>query len=156
MTGCKGRPANIIKSFFLREGELEKFNLQLQKKYRLIAQKEERQESLFLDDARIVLVAYGTMARISRGVVKALRKKGRKIGFIRPISLWPFPEKIFKRLARKKKRITFLVTEMSYGQMLEDVKLALNGAHAVEFIGRSGGGIPSEEEIMRRLSRIKR
>lgn len=156
LTGCKGRPANIVKSFFLREGELEKFNLQLQIKYRLIAQKEQRAECLFLDDARIILVAYGTMARIAKGVVKALRKKGKKIGFIRPVSLWPFPEKIFKRLALKKKRLTFLVTEMSYGQMVEDVKLALNGAHPVEFIGRSGGGIPSEEEIMRSLSGIGR
>jgi 2-oxoglutarate ferredoxin oxidoreductase subunit alpha len=152
LTGCKGRPANIAKSFYLLKGDLEKFNLKLQKKYRLIEEKEERYEGLLLDDARIILVAYGTMARFAKSVVKALRNKGKKVGLIRPITLWPFPLKIFKRLATSKKRLTFLVVEMSYGQMLEDVRLALNGAHPVKFLGRSGGGIPSEKEIINKVS----
>jgi 2-oxoglutarate ferredoxin oxidoreductase subunit alpha len=94
------------------------------------------------------------MARIARGAVNTLRKKGKKVGLIRPISLWPFPDKIFRRLAGNGKRLTILVVEMSYGQMLEDVKLAVNGKARVEFLGRSGGGIPAEEEIINKIKRI--
>jgi 2-oxoglutarate ferredoxin oxidoreductase subunit alpha len=147
LTGCKGRPANIA-------------NLKLQKKYRTIEEKEQRYEGLFLEDARIILVAYGTMARFAKSAVKALRNKGKKVGLIRPITLWPFPKKAFTRYSvrgtRYKQRLTFLVVEMSYGQMLEDVRLALNGAHPVEFLGRSGGGIPSEEEIIHKVSALAR
>jgi 2-oxoglutarate ferredoxin oxidoreductase subunit alpha len=160
LTGCKGRPPNVAKSFYLRAGDLEKFNLKLQKKYRLIEEKEQQSEGLFLDDARIILVAYGTMARITKSAVKVLRKRREKIGLIRPVSLWPFPKNIFSRYtkdARKgNKKLTFLVIEMSYGQMLEDVKLSLNGAQRVEFLGRSGGGIPSEREIIHKVSALAR
>jgi 2-oxoglutarate ferredoxin oxidoreductase subunit alpha len=160
LTGCKGRPANIAKSFYLLEGDLEKFNLKLQKKYRTIEEKEQRYEGLFLEDARIILVAYGTMARFAKSAVKALRNKGKKIGLIRPITLWPFPKNIFTpytvRRTPYNKKLTFLVIEMSYGQMLEDVRLALNGAHPVEFLGRSGGGIPSKEEIIHKVSALAR
>lgn len=160
LTGCKGRPANVIRSLYLGEGELEKLNLTLQKKYRTIEEKEERYEGLFLDDARIILVAYGTMARFAKSVVKALRNKGKKIGLIRPVSLWPFPKNIFSRYTlgprQCNKKLTFLVIEMSYGQMVEDVRLALNGAHPVEFFGRSGGSIPSEEEIIHKVSALAR
>lgn len=154
LTGCRDRSANVAKSFYLHEGELEKFNLKLQGKYHDIQEKEQRHDGLFLDDARIILVAYGTMARIAKGAVKVLRNQRKKIGLIRPISLWPFPKDIFQRLAADKKRLVFLVAEMSYGQMLEDVKLALNGAHPVEFIGRSGGGIPSEKEVIDKIQKI--
>ncbi|MDD5155524.1 MAG: 3-methyl-2-oxobutanoate dehydrogenase subunit VorB [Candidatus Omnitrophica bacterium] len=154
LTGCEERKPNIIKSFYLEEGALEKFNLRLQAKYRAISKEEQRCEESFLDDARIILVAYGTMARIAKGLVKKLRQKGKKIGLIRPITLWPFPEKIFKQLGSSAKRPQFLVIEMSYGQMLQDVKLACAGALPVEFIGRSGGGIPSEEEIMRKINNL--
>lgn len=130
----------------MREGDLEKFNLNLQKKYKLIQNKEQRYEGMFLDDARIILVAYGTMARIVKSVVNKLRKKGKKVGLIRPVTLWPFPAGIFTR--RKKHNAKYLVIEMSYGQMLEDVKLTVNGKAKVEFLGRSGGGIPTEEEIV--------
>lgn len=152
LTGCKGRKPNIAKSFFLREGDLEKFNLYLQEKYKGIEEKEARCESLFLDDAKIILVAYGTMARIAKGAVVKLREKGKKIGLIRPISLWPFPKKAFSyKMSTSAK---YLVTEMSYGQMLEDVKLALNGKAEVEFLGRSGGGIPTEEEIIKKINSL--
>jgi 2-oxoglutarate ferredoxin oxidoreductase subunit alpha len=154
LTGCKGRKPNIVKSFYMAEGDLEKANLVLQKKYAAIRQKEQRYEGIFLDDARIILVAYGTMARIAKSAVRRLRDKGKKIGLIRPISLWPFPEKIFQRLTTGNKRLTFLVLEMSYGQMLEDVKLALEGKARVEFLGRSGGGVPTEEEIIKGLLRL--
>lgn len=133
------------------KGDLEKFNLILQAKYMAIQQKEQRYKDMFLDDAEIILVAYGTMARIARALVYKLRKKGQKIGFIRPITLWPFPTQIFKRLMHNAQRKTLLTIEMSYGQMLEDVKLAVNGEANVEFLGRSGGGIPTEEEIVTKI-----
>ncbi|MBN1913352.1 MAG: 3-methyl-2-oxobutanoate dehydrogenase subunit VorB [Candidatus Omnitrophica bacterium] len=151
LTGCRGRKPNVVKSFYLQEGDLEKFNLTLQKEYRLIRQNEQLYEGIFLKDAKIIIVAYGTMARIAKGAVKKLRKAGKKIGLIRPISLWPFPGNIFRRLAASPKRLSFLVVEMSYGQMIEDVLLSLNGKSPVEFLGRSGGGIPSEEEIINKI-----
>ena len=150
LTGCKGRSPNIAKSFYLKEGALEQFNLKLQKKYKSIQQKEQRYESIFLYDAEIILVAYGTMARIARSTLNKLREKGRKIGLIRPITLWPFPHKAFG--SDIKPDAKYLVIEMSYGQMLEDVKLAVNGKARVEFLGRSGGGIPTEEEIIKKVS----
>jgi 2-oxoglutarate ferredoxin oxidoreductase subunit alpha len=155
LTGCKGRKPNVIKSFYLAEGELEKFNLTLQKKYKLIQAQGERYEAMFLDEAKIILVAYGSMSRIAKGAMYKLRNKGKKVGLIRPITLWPFPVNIFKRLVLRNKQLVFLVTEMSYGQMLEDVKLAVNGKAGVEFLGRSGGGIPTEEEIINKIEKIK-
>ncbi len=153
LTGCKGRRPNIVKSFYMVEGDLEKFNLTLQKKYQTIQQKEQRYESLFLDDARVILVAYGTMARIVKSAVHKLREKGKKVGLIRPITLWPFPRKAFTYNLSPKTR--YLVIEMSYGQMLEDVKLTINGKARVEFLGRAGGGIPTEEDIIRKVSRMQ-
>ncbi|MDD5027284.1 MAG: 3-methyl-2-oxobutanoate dehydrogenase subunit VorB [Candidatus Omnitrophica bacterium] len=149
LTGCAGRKANVVKSFYLKEGDLEKLNLKLQKKYQEITAKEQRWEELFLDDARVVLVAYGSMARIARAAVKTLRGKGRRVGLVRPVSLWPFPKKAFARPKNK-----YLVVEMSYGQMLEDVQLALCGEAKIEFLGRSGGGVPSEEEIILKINKI--
>jgi 2-oxoglutarate ferredoxin oxidoreductase subunit alpha len=154
LTGCRARKPNIVKSFFMWQGELERFNLALQKKYKLIQQKEQRWEEVFLDEAKVVLVAYGTMARIAKSALHQLREKGKKVGLIRPITLWPFPNKIFQRLATSNKRPTILAVEMSYGQMLEDVKLAVNSKCAVEFFGRSGGGVPSEEEIIAKLKNL--
>ncbi len=151
LTGCGNRPANVAKSFSLAEGALEKNNLILQETYCQIRKQEQRFETLLTDDAEIILVAYGTMARIAKAVVKQLRKEGKKIGLIRPISLWPFPDRAFS--AAKKDKI-FLVVEMSYGQMLEDVKLAINGRSRVEFLGRSGGGIPTEEEINSKIKAL--
>jgi 2-oxoglutarate ferredoxin oxidoreductase subunit alpha len=151
LTGCKGRNPNVIKSFYMKEGDLEKFNLKLQNKYKQIKEKEQRYEAVSIDDAKIILVAYGTMARIAKSAVNKLRQGGVKAGLIRPISLWPFPQKAFKRAALAERRVTFLVIEMSYGQMLEDVKLAVNGEFPVEFLGRAGGGVPTEEEIIKKI-----
>jgi 2-oxoglutarate ferredoxin oxidoreductase subunit alpha len=148
-TGCFGRKPNVVKSFYMNLGDLEKFNLKLQQKYKNIKQKEQHYEALNINDARIILVAYGTMARLAKQAMASLREKGVKAGLVRPINLWPFPQKIFQRLAISDKRLAFLVIEMSYGQMLEDVKLAVNGKKRVEFLGRSGGGIPTEAEIIK-------
>ncbi len=153
LTGCKGRKPNVIKSFYMKEGALEEFNLKLQKKYKEIEENEQRWEESFLDDAEIILVAYGTMARVCRDVVDNLREKGKKIGLVRPISLWPFPKKVFHRFTGKAdQRKRFLVVEMSYGQMVDDVRLSCCGKAKVEFIGHSGGGIPTGEEIIRKIN----
>lgn len=155
LTGCRGRNPNIVKSFYLHPGELEKFNLELQIKYTKIVKNEQQFESLYLDDAEIILVAYGTMARIVKDALKKLRLAGYKVGLIRPITLWPFPKNIFNSLTRKPvNSLTFLAIEMSYGQMVDDVSLAVNGRSPVEFIGRSGGGILSVGEIIKKVKSI--
>lgn len=154
LTGCKGRKPNIIKSFYIAEGDLEKFNLTLQKKYRIIEGKEAKYESVFLEDAKIILVAYGTMARIARQAVNKLRENGKKIGLIRPVTLWPFPKRVFQQLSRSRNLKAILAVEMSYGQMLEDVKLASDCKFRVEFLGRSGGGFPTEEEIIKKIKQL--
>ncbi|MDD5129975.1 MAG: 3-methyl-2-oxobutanoate dehydrogenase subunit VorB [Candidatus Omnitrophica bacterium] len=151
LCGCAGRKPNIAKSFFLREGALEEFNLKLQKNYQIIQQKEQRFEGLFLSDAKVILVAYGTMARIAKSAISQLRNAGKQVGLIRPISLWPFPERAFQI---KNNRVKYLVLELSYGQMLQDVRLAVNGRQQVEFLGRSGGGILSQEQIIDKVKKI--
>lgn len=157
LTGCIGRKPNIARSFYLAEGRLEKFNLTLQEKYQTIQKKEQRWEEVFLDDAKIILVAYGTMARIAKGAVNKLRAKGKKVGLIRPITLWPFPKTLITQIIHRLHRLKyFLAVEMSYGQMLEDVKLAVDGKFPVEFLGRSGGGMPTEEEIINKINRLAR
>ncbi len=154
LTGCKGRAANVVKSFYLKEGDLEKFNILLQKKYQTIAQKEQRYEELFLDDAEVLLVAYGTTARIAKGALSELREKGIRVGLIRPITLWPFPGEIFRRLTASPKQRVILVAEMSYGQMIEDVRLSLDCKLPVEFIGRAGGGVLTKEAIIKKIRRL--
>ena len=137
---------------YLAEGALEELNQKLQQKYRIIQQKEQRWEEYFLKEAQVIVVAYGTMARIARSAVSALRERGKKIGLLRPVSLWPFPINAFSK--HLKPNTKYLAIEMSYGQMLEDVKLAVNGKCPVEFLGRAGGGIPTEEEIIKRIYKV--
>lgn len=153
LDGCKGRKPRFIKSLLLGEGELERFNQKLQKKYKDIKDKEVRCEILYGDDSSIVLVAYGTTSRICRSVVERLRKDGKRIGMFRPISLWPFPERELKELAGRTE--AFLVVEMSCGQMVEDVKLSIDCKREVYFYGRPGGGVPTEEEILKEIDNIK-
>ncbi|MFC1675207.1 3-methyl-2-oxobutanoate dehydrogenase subunit VorB [Candidatus Omnitrophota bacterium] len=154
LTGCKGRNANIIRSLYLKDGALEELNLKLQEKYKAIQNSQQRAETAFLQDAEIIIVAYGAMARISEGVVNDLRKKGKRIGLIRPVTLWPFPEGEFRKLAAGKKKLKFLVVEMSCGQMVEDVRLALDGRFPVEFLGRAGGGIPNGGQILKKVESL--
>ena len=154
LTGCQGRQPNIIRSLLLKDGALEALNLRLQKRYKAAQAKEQRWEEQFTDDARIILVAYGGMARILKSIVRQFRQKNKKVGLIRPISLWPFPVKAFAKQANKK--VKYLVVEMSYGQMVEDVRLAVNCAAPVEFLGRAGGAMPSEEEIRAAIKKLER
>lgn len=149
LTGCKGRKPNIIKSLLLAEGELEKHNIELQEKFSKIKKSEVRSEIFNIKDSDIILVAYGSMARIAKASAVLARAKGLKVGLIRPISLWPFPEKIIEEAAVNTNK--FLVIEMSAGQMVEDVMISVNGKAEVSFYGRMGGGIPTEEEILKRI-----
>jgi 2-oxoglutarate ferredoxin oxidoreductase subunit alpha len=153
LTGCKGRSPNIVRSFFLGEGALEKHNRRLQEKYRTIANSEVRAQVYNLKDSEIVIVAYGSVARTAKAAMERARAKGIKAGLIRPISLWPFPSKIIKDASSAGRR-KFLVIEMSSGQMVEDVMLAVNGGSEVDFYGRYGGGIPDEEEILARIEAL--
>ncbi|GAH83686.1 unnamed protein product, partial [marine sediment metagenome] len=147
--GDKGRKPNIIRSLFLEEGVLEEHNKKLQEKYARIRRLEVKYESMQTDDAELLLVSYGSMARLASEVVTRLRKKGIKAGLLRPITLWPFPYGPIRKLTDRVR--FFFVVEMSEGQMLEDVKLAVEGAVPVYFYGRLGGGVPTPLEVMERI-----
>lgn len=146
-TGCAGREPNIINSLSLVAENLELHNHKLQKKYKHMKEHEQRWESYKTEDAELVMVAYGTTARIVKSVVNKLRDQGIKAGLIRPITIFPFPEKAFAELPNTVKQ--FLTVEMSAGQMVEDVRLAVNGKHPVHFCGRTGGIIPAPVEIIK-------
>ena len=135
----------LLKSLSLDPEVLEQHNQKLQKKYRLMEEKEVRFESANVDDAEIVIAAYGTTARIAKSAGKKLRDQGIKAGIIRPQSLYPFPYKPFSELPESVKHV--LVVEMSCGQMVEDVELGVSRKVPVSFYGRCGGMAPSVEEI---------
>lgn len=150
-TGTKGdREHDIINSLYLEAAELEKHNHKLQAKYDIIEKTEARYENLMVEDAEIVLVAYGTTARIVKNAVLQLREEGIKAGLIRPITLWPYPVEAFKGLVAK----NMLCVEMSMGQMVEDVKLAVECKIPVHFTGRVGGMIPEPTQIINVVKEI--
>jgi 2-oxoglutarate ferredoxin oxidoreductase subunit alpha len=152
LTGARGRKPNIVRSLYMRRDDVEKHNILLQKKYRKIVSREARYEGKFLEDAKLIVVAYGSMSRIAGAVVDGLRKQGQRVGLLRPVSLWPFPAKALEKASQKCKK--FLVVEMSYGQMVEDVRLSVDKSASVHFYGRSGGGIPTEKQIAREALKI--
>ncbi|MFQ6066361.1 MAG: 3-methyl-2-oxobutanoate dehydrogenase subunit VorB [bacterium] len=148
----KERPPNIIRSLFLEEGVLEEHNQKLQEKYARMRRLEVKFESAQTDDAKLLLISYGSMARLTSEVVTRLRKKGIKAGLLRPVTLWPFPYSPIRKLTEKVKLV--FVVEMSEGQMLEDVKLAVEGRVPVHFYGRLGGGVPTPLEVVERIEEI--
>ena len=150
-TGLK-REHNIINSLYLSPEELEKTIVERQERYDIIIEKEQRWEAHDIEDADIIVTAYGTTSRVVESAVKTLRAEGIKVGVIRPITLWPFPTKIFNEAAKTAK--AFLSVEMSMGQMVEDVKLAVNGQAPVHFFGRTGGVIPTPEEVVEEVKKI--
>jgi len=146
------RDINHVSSMNLVPIELETANIARFKRYEQVKKELCRYEEIDVEDADIILVAYGTSARISLGALQAARKEGLKVGLFRPITLWPFPYDRLNQLASMGKR--FLSVEMSMGQMVEDVRLAVNGKAPVDFYGRCGGIIPSEEEVLAEVKRI--
>ena len=143
------RDINIMTSLELQSEVMEQRNIHLQKKYDIIKENEVRFEKTNLDDADYVIVAFGSVARISEKAVELAREEGIKVGLFRPITLWPFPEKEIAELAKTKKG--FLVAELNAGQMIEDVRLAVNGETKVAQFGRLGGMVPDPEEIVNAL-----
>ncbi len=154
LTGALGRTKNIIKTLYIDPVILEKRNLIIQQKLRKIVENEVRFESYMTEDADIIIAAYGTVARIAKTAIKFLREKGKKVGLLRPISLYPFPYEAFTQQTRKVR--DFLVVEMSMGQMLEDVKLAVCDRSRIHFYSRLGGMVPSYEEIIDQVEKIER
>lgn len=149
LTGCKGRKPNVVKSLFMGEGELEHRNYMLQCKYQKMNDTEVRFQTYDINDAELIVVAFGIAARIAMSAVRKLRNEGHKIGLFRPITLFPFPENQISELADKDKR--FIVVELNAGQMIEDVRLAVNGRSEVIFYGRPGGAIITPEELYEKL-----
>ncbi len=147
LTGAKARPGRILRSLLLDTTEEEEHNWKLMRKYERISRDEIRYETFALDDAKMIVVAFGTGARIAQGAIKRLREQGLKVGLFRPISLWPFPSKAIKEHSKRSKH--FFVFEMNMGQMVEDVRLAIEGAGEVHFYGRPGGVIPTPLELSR-------
>ena len=152
LTGAKGRKQNIVRSLWLGEGVLEELNYKLRDKYKQIEQNEVLCEQYTVDDADVVVVAYGIAARIVRSAVARAREEGIKAGWIRPITLWPFPTEQVSKAADEFR--IFLVIELSNGQMVEDVRLAVNGKSPVLFYGRPGGGVPNVDEILDKIRQL--
>jgi len=150
LTGAQGRPSRFIRSLILDPVEEEEHNWKLMRKYERINKEEKRWETFLTDDAKMIVVAFGIAARIAKGAIKRIRGQGLKVGLIRPISLWPFPNEIIKEFTKKVKH--FFVFEMNMGQMVEDVRLAIEGSGEVHFYGRPGGIVPTPLEISRIIS----
>ncbi len=153
LDGAEGRPSRIVKSLILDPAEMEEHNWKLKRKYDLMTQQLPQWEEYLTDDARLIIIAYGTAARIAKGAVKRVRSEGLRVGLIRPITLWPFPAEAIRNAAKKAKY--FLAFEMSTGQMVDDVRLALNGRAECDFYGRPGGVVPAPQEIARIIERLR-
>ncbi len=153
--GTKGkRKPNVINSLFINPDDCERHNFNIFKKYAEIEKNEIQVEEYNLDGAEIVFAAYGTTARIVKNAINSLAKEGIKAGLIRPITLWPFPGKTFEKAAEKDSVKAFLTVEMSMGQMVEDVKLSVNGKKPVYFYGRTGGMFPTPKAIAEEAKKI--
>ena len=152
LRGAKGRPSRIIKTFTSKPAELEELNWSLFRRYQLIKREETTYETFLVEDAKLIVVAFGIAARIAKGAIKTVRTMGLKVGMLKPITLWPFPSGKIQTLAKRTKQ--FLVFEMNMGQMIEDVQIALAGDGEVSFYGRPGGVISTPSEVARVISRL--
>lgn len=148
----KDRQNNIITSLNLKSDVQEEHNRHLQKKYKAIVENEVLYEEMLCEDAEVILVAYGTSARICQKAVDLAREQGIKLGLLRPITLFPFPAPIMKKYAEKVKG--FLSVEMSAGQMVEDIRLVVEGKTKVAHYGRMGGIVPSTDEIIEEVKKL--
>ena len=146
LTGAKDRPRNIITSLQLDPPTLERVNLRLQETFKHIRENEQRHEEHMVEDADLLLVAYGTAARIAKTAISKARQEGLKVGLFRPISVNPYPYEALAKAAAKAKRV--LVVEMNAGQMLEDVRLAVMDKRPIHFFGKMGGIVPLPEDVL--------
>ena len=154
VAGTAQTRGNLITSLFMDIDDLEAHVRSLEQKYRCAEQLEARAEEWQTEGAEIVLVGYGIVGRILKAVTAEARADGINVGVLRPITLYPFPKSNFQRLAETAR--VFVVVEMSNGQLVEDVQLALNGARPVEFLGRAGGNVPSHEEVLNLVRKLAR
>jgi 2-oxoglutarate ferredoxin oxidoreductase subunit alpha len=152
LNGCSNREPRIIRSLYMGDGELEMRNNLLQQKYTRMKHREVRSEHYFIEDADVVIVAFGIMARIALSSVIRLRREGFRVGLFRPVTLFPFPENELFLLAEENRR--FLVMEMNAGQMVEDVRLSVNGRSGVLFYGRAGGAVLTPEEVRDKVLQV--
>lgn len=149
INGCAGRPKRKVVSYALANEVGEAMNLAWQAKFEKIRETEQRWESFYADDAEYLIVGYGSCGRIAKSAVLNARRQGLKVGLIRPITLWPFPEKAFASMAGVK---GIIVAELNAGQMIEDVRLAVNGSVPVHLCNRMGGMMFSENDILRKMA----
>ena len=153
ITGAKGRPKNVIASFSIEEGMMEKINWHLQAKLDRIQENEVRYEEILTEDADILVVGFGSAARIAKTAIREAREQGLRVGLLRPITLFPFPTAPLERLAHQVRKI--LVVEKNTGQMVDDVRLAAGGRAPVSFYGRPGGTVPVPDEILEQIVNLK-
>ncbi len=152
-SGTKGeRKHNIVNSLYIQPDELERLVRERYERYAQIERDEVMCEEYMVDDADIVIAAYGASARIAKNAIAAARAEGIKVGLLRPITLWPFPKASFAKAAETAK--AFLTVEMSMGQMVDDVKLAIECKRPVHFFGRTGGVVPTPAEILAEIKKI--
>lgn len=146
------RPHNVVNSLYINAKTLEDLVRERFARYEVIKEKEQRAEEFCMEDAEITVVAYGASSRVVRSAVMMAREKGIKAGLIRPITLWPYPDKTIEKAIAQTKQ--FLCVEMSMGQMVDDVRLAVNGRKPVQFFGRTGGMIPTPAEVLAELEKL--
>ncbi|MBE7036959.1 MAG: 3-methyl-2-oxobutanoate dehydrogenase subunit VorB, partial [Ruminococcaceae bacterium] len=146
------REHNVVNSLYIQPDVLEKIVLERSKKYDHIEATEAKAETYLMEDAEYMITAYGSTARIAKNAIDELREQGIKVGLVRPITLWPFPKDTYKQYVGQVKAI--LSVEMSLGQMIDDVKLAVESKIPVDFYGRTGGNIPYPEEIVTKMKEI--
>lgn len=152
LRGAKDRPSRFIRSFTSNASELEELNWSLYRRYQQIQEEETTCEHFMTEDATLIVTAFGVAARIAKGAITNARAQGMKVGMFRPVTLWPFPKQQLKDLAQHTKY--FLDFEMNMGQMIDDVKLSLEGCGDITFYGRPGGVIPTSTEVLRVITRL--
>ncbi len=154
LDGSKGREPREIHSLLMKDGALEQHNMKLQKKFEQMNRDEVRFEEFSCEDADIIMVAFGVSARVCKIAMLLAREKGIKAGLIRPITLWPFPERAVAKTAKAGRK--FLVVEMNLGQMIDDVRIAAGSSGAaVEHFGRPGGGLVTEQDVLNKITAMK-
>ena len=150
LTGAKGRPKNVVTSLYLGAANLERVNLELQATLKEIVANEVRYETFMADDAEILIASYGTAARIAKTAIRQAREEGIRVGLFRPITVFPFPYAELQEAAQDE----ILVVELSAGQMLEDVRLAVQDKVPITFYGKMGGVVPLPEDILEEIKKL--
>ncbi|MFA5088960.1 MAG: 3-methyl-2-oxobutanoate dehydrogenase subunit VorB [Candidatus Omnitrophota bacterium] len=152
LTGNSGRESNLIKSLYLGDGEMEVQNWKLFEKYKKMKEEDTYHEELQLDDAKLMIVSFGSCSRMVLSGMEMAREEGLKVGLLRPISIYPFPEKAVAEWSKRIPKV--LVIEMNTGQMIKDVKVNVDRAADVFFYGRPGGGLPTPDDVLSEIKKV--